>query len=92
MKRPHLSYICLLIALCSLTGCAETILIQRDSGEHYTVSGNKLGNKKIKYSVSFHPDGKLKTEAYEYERDIASPIGQVGNAIAEAIGAAGNKL
>lgn len=85
--------IAIVLALCILcAGCAEVIRIPRYNGTFYELSGNKLGNKIISYGVELYPDGKLKAENYKYERDIASPIGQAGHAIAEAIGAAGNKL
>lgn len=92
MKSYQVQVYLLLSILCAAAGCAEIIRIPRHNGTYYELSGNRLGNKKIKYNVELYSDGKTKAESYEYERDIASPIGQVGHIIAEAIGAAGNKL
>ena len=90
MKRGILALICVVWVL--NVGCAEIIRIPRYNGSFYELSGNKLGNKKITYSCELYESGKLKTEAYGYERDIATPLGNVLHGIAEAFGAAGNHL
>lgn len=97
MKRRQLPYICLLFLLCGVTGCVKIYRmdLKKPTGEIvYTAEFESYayGDQTYVANAEWYQDGKIKSMHIGFSRNISSLVGQVLDGLAEAVGAAGNKL
>ena len=88
MKRA-LYYICLLIALCSVTGCARTYHLTRYDGSMISIESYKWGDQEFYYTYTRDAaTGAITSETYWFKRQISPVWKEGGNMLQAAIAGA----